>query len=401
MELILSDPQMDAFESSYDHKFTGFVGGVGSGKTFLGSAFAMTQISESNSPGLVVANTHTQLKDVCMPAFLQMLDNAGMSYHKSGMDITTHGTVVHFRSAIGHVNWKGVEAGWLWGDEAAYWPIEAFETAMARLRHSGHPQLRGMLTTTPAGFNWVYDYFHPSGEFNDPEEFNLVKAVTSTNTALPAGYFETLKRQYGEKLALQELYGEFTNLQSGRVYWAFDREIQVRPTIVNPNGSILIGMDFNVDPMTAVICQVENDKILVHAEIFLRDSNTPHMCQELMKLGLAGASVIPDSTGKNRKTSGRSDFEILRENFTILPTHNPFVNDRVNNLNRLLSQGRLIINPSCKKLINDLERVSWKGNEIDKTSEKLLSHISDSLGYVCWKIFPIKRDVKKFHTQAR
>ncbi len=71
-------------------------------------------------------------------------------------------------------------------------------------------------------------------------------------------------------------------------------------------------------------------------------------------------------------------------------TRNPFVFDRVNNLNRLLSKGRIIIDPKCKKLINDLEKVTWKGSDLDQKSDHLLTHVSDSLGYIAHWRFPIK-----------
>ena len=52
-------------------------------------------------------------------------------------------------------------------------------------------------------------------------------------------------------------------------------------------------------------------------------------------------------------------------------------------MNNNLSKGNLIIDPSCKHLIRDLEQVVNKEGtrEIDKTSNSELSHISDALGY--------------------
>jgi hypothetical protein len=75
-----------------------------------------------------------------------------------------------------------------------------------------------------------------------------------------------------------------------------------------------------------------------------------------------------------------------------MPTFNPHVTDRVNNVNRLLVKKRVIISPKCSKLINDMEKVSWKGSDLDGTSDKLLTHISDALGYGLWKLFPIRQD---------
>ena len=66
--------------------------------------------------------------------------------------------------------------------------------------------------------------------------------------------------------------------------------------------------------------------------------------------------------------------------------------DRTNCVNAMLrnqaGERRLLIDPKCKQLILDLERVRWKndtqGNtlaELDK-SDPERTHVSDALGYV-------------------
>jgi len=115
------------------------------------------------------------------------------------------------------------------------------------------------------------------------------------------------------------------------------------------------------------------------------------MCHELIRKGYGGGQVIPDSTARNRKTSGKSDINILKENgFNVVATHNPFVRDRTNNLNRLFEADRIKISTKAKKLINDLERVSWKDGKLDQKTDPLLTHISDCLGYGMWKLDKIQ-----------
>ena len=80
---------------------------------------------------------------------------------------------------------------------------------------------------------------------------------------------------------------------------------------------------------------------------------------------------------------------------------NPAVRDRVNCVNaKLLNQAgqmRVIIDPKCKQLIQDLERVHWKAdthgnplNEIDK-SDPARTHVSDALGYMLAREFSMNR----------
>jgi phage terminase large subunit len=70
----------------------------------------------------------------------------------------------------------------------------------------------------------------------------------------------------------------------------------------------------------------------------------------------------------------------------------------VNNINRLLRDQRIIIHPRCKKLINDLEKVVWKNDELDQKTDKMLTHISDALGYLCWGIDPLSAPQQKSST---
>lgn len=194
--------------------------------------------------------------------------------------------------------------------------------------------------------------------------------------------------------------GEFSSDDDGQAYYSFDRELHT--TKIDKSfhiGQCRIAMDFNVMPMTAAICYYVNNKFYIVSEAFLENSDTYKMSGHLIKNGYKGATIYPDSTGSNRKTSGISDHQILKnDGFTIQHTRNPLVIDRVNNVNRLLRDGRIIIDESCRKLINDLEKVSWKDGSLDQKTDKMLTHISDALGYICWSIDPLRMEQPKSST---
>lgn len=197
-------------------------------------------------------------------------------------------------------------------------------------------------------------------------------------------YIDEILSQLPEKQRLRFEEGQFVDDYDGLAYYSFNRERDVKECKRSP-GTILIGMDFNVQPMTAVVGQIANGKLEIIDEIFLENSDTFKMSSELIKRGYGGAWVYPDSTGANRKTSGKSDHQILKDDgFQIKGTRNPLVFDRVNNVNALLRNQKLIISPRCKKLINDLEKVSWKGQDLDQKTDPMLTHISDALGYLTW-----------------
>jgi hypothetical protein len=88
-------------------------------------------------------------------------------------------------------------------------------------------------------------------------------------------------------------------------------------------------------------------------------------------------------------------------------TSNPAIRDRVNSVNSRLpnvaGEARLYIDPKCKELITDFERVCWRSDafgqpttELDK-SERMRSHTSDALGYYLAQAFTIYEQIGERH----
>ena len=196
------------------------------------------------------------------------------------------------------------------------------------------------------------------------------------------------------------LNGTFSDESEGQAYYSFSRERHVKE-VKKVNVPVMIGMDFNVNPMTAVAFQIVNGNMHVIKEFYLPNSDTFKMADAIKRAGYTGAYVYPDSTGSNRKTSGMSDFDILKQSgFTIKSVHNPLQRDRVNNVNRLFTNDRIIIDSSCKKLIGDLEQVVWKNNKLDE-GKKQLTHVSDAFGYPAWNLLNDSFLVKRSYQSRR
>lgn len=220
-----------------------------------------------------------------------------------------------------------------------------------------------------------------------PENYQYLQMNPGDNIQNLDPDYLSMLQSLPEREQKRFLLGEFTDSDEGQVYYAFKRDEHVKECEFD-NGTKLIGFDFNINPLTAVIGQYIDDKFYIIDEMFLQNSDTFKACDYLKAKKYHG-NVYPDSTGRNRKTSGMSDFDILDQNgFKIMPVRNPMVIDRTNNMNRLFSANRIIIHPRCKKLINDLEKVSWKDGKLDQKTDSMLTHISDALGYLTWAIDP-------------
>jgi hypothetical protein len=294
---------------------------------------------------------------------------------------------------------RGIEVSYAWLDEVAFSTLKAMNVVRGRMRGKGTPNRQILMTSSPNGYNWLYDIF---GSSKLSKKKKLIQAQTLENVFLPDGYYDDLLELYGgadSPLARQELFGEFVNLQEGAIYNLFNRGVNVLPAQLNKNFPVYVGMDFNIEQMNATYCQYIGGVIYVCKEVKLthRDANTHDMGKKIIE-DLKGYNfqVIPDSTGNARKTSvssGKTDHQILRDmGITVLETHNPFIRDRQNSVNILFLKKKLVIDPSCINTIKEIETLS------SRDQEGKVSHLSVTVGYVTWKLCPLQAPTKPSRT---
>ena len=124
---------------------------------------------------------------------------------------------------------------------------------------------------------------------------------------------EQAKQDIDIRTFRQEFEGTFENY-AGAVYYNFHPVDSVIEKKIDWTKPFHLGMDFNVDPMSACVTQIEKDKIYVVDEIVIYSSNTDEMCQEIRDRygSKAQIFVYPDPASKQRKTSagGRTDLSI-------------------------------------------------------------------------------------------
>lgn len=292
----------------------------------------------------------------------------------------------------------GSEYSTIYFNESSQLPYSSIQIAKTRLAEKNNLKKRVYYDANPpTKSHWSYWVFEKKIDpiddvpISDPDSYaSLLMNPKDNIQNIDPEYIKLLEKM-PEKERNRFLDGLYNDESEGQVYYAFRRDEHVKE-VTKKDGTIFIGMDFNVDPMTAIIFNFIDEEIHIFDEVYLSgSSDTYKMSAELIRRGYLGARIIPDSTGRNRRTSGKSDFLILKEaGFVIDGTYNPFVTDRVINVNRLLGLNKIKIDPKAKKLINDLEKVVWKNNELDQSgTNKHLTHISDCLGYACFKLLPL------------
>ncbi len=258
---------------------------------------------------------------------------------------------------------------------------------------------------TPKAYNHLYELYR-KGQSQDPEDIDWAswQFPTSTSPFIPASELKKAKRNLDERSYKQEFEASFESM-SGRVYYPFDRATHVGDFAFDPNNYIIVGQDFNVDPMSSVIMQLKRDtgELWCIDEIMLRQSNSQEVVDEIerryFKLFPNRVCLFPDPAGGNRSSSrGESDLQIFREkgiHRLFYHKKHPAVADRINAVNSMLKSAdgsiRLRIDRKCKHLIESLEQVIYKPGtrEVDKSQDN--EHITDALGYPVEFLFPVKR----------
>jgi hypothetical protein len=255
-----------------------------------------------------------------------------------------------------------------------------------------------MLIGTPAGFNWGYDLFEMARR-DTTGEYKAWQFTTLEGGNVSAREVESARKTLSPSQFAQEYLASFSRL-GNRVYSNFDTEQNVSPKVEKVNGqSILIGMDFNVDPMCCCIGHRINDELHIFDEIVIENSRTQEMCDEIKtRYPNEHIRVYPDPTGRRRVTSahtGQTDHSIIQDSgFSLItPGASPGVADRINEVQSLLmnteGRRRLLIHPRCTRLIYSLSGLTYKENTSQQDKASGLDHMPDALGYLVHMEFPI------------
>jgi hypothetical protein len=308
-----------------------------------------------------------------------------------------------FRSMEEYERLRGTNLAWFGLDELTYTLEEAWTRLEGRLRDPKARRICGFAVWTPKGYDWVYRRFIDSTK---PTGYVAIFAKPNENRHLLAqvpDYYTRLKNSYDERFFAQEVLGEYLSLDGSRVYGAFDRKEHVRPLEMDPHVPLLWTLDFNVDPMTSLVAQYNSGIFRVLDEVVLRHASTPEAVAAFVDRypsHALGVAVYGDASGNNDKTSGMSDYQMVRASFKEhgvslvnykVPSSNPSIRDRINLTNARLktASGKigLLVDPKCTELIRDFEQVSYKAGstQVDKDRDRMRTHASDALGYLLWE----------------
>ena len=320
--------------------------------------------------------------------------------------LKTHDSDRWVRLPNGAVMWfkSGEKPDNLYGEDV----YAAVVDEASRIRQDSWIALRSTLTATRGPVriignvkgrsNWFYQMARQAERGEGDMSYAKITALDAVEAGILAQEeIDDAKARLPEQV-FRELYLAEPGDADGRVYRNFGPD-NIRDDIEDLGGTLHIGMDFNVDPMTATVSSLAVDQLHTFDEIVIRNGNTEMMAAEIRsRYPDRDIAVYPDASGGARKTSapiGQTDLTILKAHGLRVqaPKANPPVVDRINEVNALSCNAegkrRWFVHPRCSQLLDALDGLVYKEGTSQPDKSMGFDHITDSAGYKIHMLFPI------------
>jgi hypothetical protein len=308
---------------------------------------------------------------------------------------------------------EGVPLDGIGVDEIAEVKRESWEQSIRpALSTRGRPPGWAWFTGRPKGRGLFYELYSRAGTREGWESFTWTSA-----TVVDPAEIEQARQDLDPLTFAQEYEAQWVSFD-GLAYYQWSPKDHLRALAYDPNRPLIIALDFNVDPGTAVIAQEQlldgETRTAIVGEVHIpKNSNTPAVCRRLVAdWGKHQGDVLlyGDPAGGARHTSQTegTDWDLARA--VLRPAFGgrlkervakkaPYVRDRLNAVNsRLKSTAgivRLVVDPAkAPNVVKDFEGVTLLAGgsgEIDKkgSEAKGLTHLTDAIGYYVAEQFPV------------
>jgi len=401
MKITLTKPQHKV--STSKKRFRVLVSGRRFGKTYLCITEMMKYASRVKQNIWYVAPTFKMAREIVWSKLKEVLHSFNWvdTINESNLSITIKktGSKISLKGCENYDGLRGAGLDFLILDEFA----DIDEKAWTEVLRASVADTQGdvLMCGSPKGYgNWAYRMYLKGKEDKEWDSFQF---TTLDGGMVSKEEIEQAKQDIDIRTFRQEFEGTFENY-AGAVYYNFHPVESVVDRQIDWTKPLHIGMDFNVDPMSACVGQIDKDKIYFVDEVIIYSSNTDEMVDEIRnrygtKLPIF---IYPDPASKQRKTSagGRTDLSILQNagfKVKVKPKH-PAVRDRINAVNSKLKdsngQRHIFVSKSCKTIVKGLQRQIYKENTNIPDKEDGFDHMNDAIGYMVDFLKPLT-------TQAR
>lgn len=367
------------------------------GKTFLSSVELITNAIQSEARNVwYIAPTYKAAKEIAWDMLIKSLPKEYIrKTNESSLTVTLiNGSTISLKGAEKADNLRGRALDFVVLDEFADMKPETWYEVIRPSLSDRNGQ--ALFIGTPKGRNHFYDIWTKGTDKED--NWSAYQYTTLDGGQVNAEEIESAKRDLDERTFNQEYNAQFVNY-AGIIYYNFDRTESIAKCH-HDNQMLHIGMDFNLDPMSAVVAVREGSTLKIVDEIVIYGSNTDEIVDEIKtRYPNQPITVYPDPASRQRKTSagGRTDLSILQNaGFAVkVRDKHTSIRDRINAVNARLKsadeQRHLVFDPRVKQVIRSLERQTYKEGTNQPDKDSGYDHMNDALGYLIDFLYPIKR----------
>jgi len=403
MRIELTKPQSKVWNSK--KRFKILLAGRRFGKSHLALAWVANNAQKRVGLHWYVAPSYQQAKDIAWRPIKNLLKGHVDKINESEFTIELkNGSIIQLKSADKPDSLHGVSLSSVVLDECRFFKEEVWEEGISPATSDKEADVL-FISTPPEGFNWFTDMYEnakykPAYE----EDWATFQFTTAQGGNVSAKEIERARNQNDPK-TFRRMYEATIENMGNRVYSEFDRDLHIREDI-DPDMTnlpeIWVGMDFNRDPMTAVIGNKVGGELHIFDEFYIPDSDTYEMAEAILrKYPNRRVFCLPDPASRASSTATRggvSNYFILENEYhfnVYAPKKHDSILDRVASVNAMFRSAsgnpRLFIHPRCEHLIRSLTKQGFKegSNLPDKSETRGYDHMNDALGYLVSAEYPI------------
>lgn len=186
------------------------------GKSRIGSIAGVDEASINGSIGWACAPTNPKLHRYVIPAFQQLIPADWVAdWNAEFLDLRLkNGSLIHFQTLEDPDQGRGQGLDWLWIDEVceltkAHWEV---------IRPSLAGDTVAFFTTSPRGYDWVYEELYKPAEEGLPGYWGChTKTLTSANPKISQSFLDRERAQMSDTMYRQEYEADFV-IFTGAVY---------------------------------------------------------------------------------------------------------------------------------------------------------------------------------------
>lgn len=350
----------------------------------FGSISGVEEATVPNTIGWACAPTNPKLHRYVIPAFQQLIPNDWVaSWNSEFLDLRLkNGSLIHFQTLEHPDQGRGQGLDWLWIDEVCELTKDHWDVISPSL---GDKQGVAFFTTSPRGFDWVYEKLYQPADQGIPG-FWALHTKTSANPLFQTdegrAFLERARATMPPEMYAQEYEAEFVVFE-GAVYGSMldsqqlFSDDQIRQFIpewprIDSWRTVLIGIDTGADhPFGAVKLVTGDDgNLLVVGEYLERHKSFIEHANALKHL-----AAHPQPKWAINKNERQPMLEFYQHGISATPA----ANDQIAGIERvkswLFNKKLWFVTPLCPKTVQQMKSLRWDKNVDDQSRKTQIERV--------------------------